>query len=286
MTDNENDISTNKDYNRFTNLGTGYEEDGLFGYDGPQDGDDYNDNENNDNNENESNNNNNNNISNTKLQNTSSISSSYKIKYNLKLILLGDVFVGKTSLLLRYINNEFDEKLTPTLQVEKKTKSILLDSDTVANISIWDTCGQEKFRFLTKQYYNDIQAAIIVYDITDKTTFEQVNFWYNDLKENIDINKIIIMLIGNKTDKKNEAAVSWGEGKNFADIHKFSCFYEVSAKNGNNIELAFSDFTRKLVEKQIEDAKKEEMNNKIKKENEKIELNNVKFKKYKKNNCC
>ena len=282
MTDDENDISINKDNNRFTNLGTGYEEEGLFGYDGPQDGDDI---ENGDNinviNVNESNNN----TSTSKIHKNSFSFSNFKFKYNFKIILIGDTSVGKTSLIYRFINNQFNEQQTNTIGPETKTKSISLDSDTVANLSIWDTAGQEQFRSLTKQYYRDSQGAIIVYNITCKESFKTVDFWYKDLKESGPKN-LLIMLIGNKSDLRNEESVSWADGKNYMDLHKLSCFYEVSAKNGNNVELAFSEFTRKLVQKQIEQEKEKEnqLNNKS---INNIEFeNNIKKKKYNKKKCC
>jgi len=280
--DNENDISMNKDNNnRFTNLGTGYEDEGLFGYDGPQDGDDV---ENEDNNNNTNENNTNDNPSTLKKLKSSFSSSNFRFKYNLKIILLGDISVGKTSLLLRFINNNFNEKQGPSINVDKKTKSISLDSDTVANLSIWDTVGQERFRNLTKNYYSDIQGAIIVYDINNKESFQQVDFWYKDLQDNAPKN-VLIMLIGNKTDIRNEQSVSWVEGKNYGDLKKINCFYEVSAKNGNNVELAFSEFTRKLVEKEIEDEKKNEFE-KNNKDLNTIDLEKNIKKKYKKKNCC
>ncbi len=280
--DNENDISVNKDNNnRFTNLGTGYEDEGLFGYDGPQDGDDV---ENEDNNNNTNENNTNDNPSTLKKLKSSFSSSNFRFKYNLKIILLGDISVGKTSLLLRFINNNFNEKQGPSINVDKKTKSISLDSDTVANLSIWDTVGQERFRNLTKNYYSDIQGAIIVYDINNKESFQQVDFWYKDLQENAPKN-VLIMLIGNKTDIRNEQSVSWVEGKNYGDLKKINCFYEVSAKNGNNVELAFSEFTRKLVEKEIEDEKKNEFE-KNNKDLNTIDLKKNIKKKNKKKNCC
>jgi small GTP-binding protein len=280
--DNENDITVNKDNNnRFTNLGTGYEDEGLFGYDGPQDGDDV---ENEDNNNNTNENNTNDNPSTLKKLKSSFSSSNFKFKYNLKIILLGDISVGKTSLLLRFINNNFNEKQGLSINVVKKTKSITLDSDAVANLSIWDTVGQERFRNLTKNYYSDIQGAIIVYDINNKESFQQVDFWYKDLQDNAPKN-VLIMLIGNKTDIRNEQSVSWVEGKNYGDLKKINCFYEVSAKNGNNVELAFSEFTRKLVEKEIEDEKKNEFE-KNNKDSNTIDLEKNIKKKYEKKNCC
>ena len=278
-TDNENDISINKDNNRFTNLGTGYEEEGLFGYDGPQDGDDIENGDNNNVKVNESNNN----SSTLKNQKTFS-STNFKFKYNFKVILIGDASVGKTSLIYRFINNQFNDNQTNTVGPEIKTKSISLDADTVANLNIWDTAGQEKFRALAKLNYHDSQGAIIVYNITNKESFKTIDFWYEDLKNNAPKN-ILIMLIGNKSDIRNEESVTWSEGKNYMDLHKFSCFYEVSAKNGNNVELAFSEFARKLVQKEIE-IEKENENNKNYKDINTIDLEKNIKKKYKKKKCC
>jgi len=281
MTDDENDISINKDNNRFTNLGTGFEEEGLFGYDGPQDGDDIENDNNNIKNVNDSNNN----SSTSKILKNSFSSSNFKFKYNFKIILIGDTSVGKTSLIYRFINNQFNEQQTATIGLETKTKSISLDSDTVANLNIWDTAGQEQYRSLTKQYYRDSQGAIIVYNITNKESFKTVDFWYKDL-QNYGPKNLLIMLIGNKSDIRNEESVSWLEGKNYKDLHKLSCFYEVSAKNGNNVELAFSEFARKLVQNEIEQEKENEINKNNKSINNLEFENNIKKKNYNKKKCC
>ena len=90
---------------------------------------------------------------------------------NLKIIFVGDVSVGKTSVIERYINNNFKDDYTCTIQAEQKTKIINEDSNTLVRMNIWDTAGQEKFRSLTRQFYRDCQGAIIVFDITKKKNF-------------------------------------------------------------------------------------------------------------------
>ena len=164
---------------------------------------------------------------------------------NLKIILVGDVSVGKTSVLERYINNNFKDDYTCTIQAEQKTKIINEDSNTSIRMDIWDTAGQEKFRSLTRQYYRDSQGAIIVFDITKKKTFDSLQTWIDDIQDYSD-KDIPIIIVGNKSDLIDEREVSENNINEFLN-DKYT-YFEVSAKYGNNIDLAFNKMKKLIME--------------------------------------
>ena len=108
---------------------------------------------------------------------------SIKFVYELKIILLGPVAVGKTSIFSRYISNTFSEKYNPTLNVEYNLKTININSTTQAKLKIWDTCGQEIYRTITRQYYSGTQGILLVYDISNRSSFENINIWEEEIKK-------------------------------------------------------------------------------------------------------
>jgi len=187
---------------------------------------------------------------------------------NLKIILVGDVSVGKTSVIERYINNNFKDDYTCTIQAEQKTKIINEDSNTSIRMDIWDTAGQEKFRSLTRQYYRDSQGAIIVFDITNETTFNSLKTWIDDIKDYSD-KDIPIIIIGNKSDLIDERAVSENNINEFLN-DKYT-YFEVSAKYGNNIDLAFNKIKKLIMEnrKMNNEEENEDKWNKKKNKNKK-----------------
>ena len=213
---------------------------------------------------------------------------SYKINKNqFKIILIGDSSVGKTSIINRYIDNKFTNKFESTITVETKKKLYQIDNDNIAELNIWDTAGEEKFRTITNQFYKDTHGALIVYDITNKESFERINFWLKDL---IDFSPpdIIIYLIGNKIDLEKKREVEFNEGKKYSEENNI-LFNEVSAKNGNNVSAIFDILSNKIFEKK----KKEENNvNKYKRRNKRgtIEINRNSFKRnnnnHHKKGCC
>ena len=180
---------------------------------------------------------------------------------DIKLILLGDISVGKTSILGRYINSSFSEDYQCTLQVEMKTKIIEVDLDTRVKMNIWDTVGQEKYRNLTTQYYRNCQGAIIVFDLTRKDSFDGVQKWIEQLE--VYNSNCQILILGNKSDLIEERAVNKDDIENL--INNEYLYYDVSAKNGSNVSLAF-DKIRNLI---IEDIKRKERK-------EEKELNDIK----------
>ena len=171
-----------------------------------------------------------------------------KQTYNFKIIVVGDIAVGKTSVINRYIMNSFTENYKSALGCEYKNKKIDIDAETDANLQIWDTAGEERFMSVTKQYYNDSHGAIVLFDLTKKESFEKVDKWIKELKDNAPKN-IVIMVVGNKSDLINEKVDLGNELNKYKNNYLYS---EVSAKSGTNVSLAFENLTFKIIEEEQE----------------------------------
>ena len=122
--------------------------------------------------------------------------------YNFKVIMIGDLAVGKTSILNRFIKNEFNNSYTSTIGVEFSAKNIIIDNINECRLKIWDTSGEERFRSITKQYFKDTQGAFLIFDLTKKSTFDKLNVWLEDLNDNAP-EDVSIILVGNKMDIKD-----------------------------------------------------------------------------------
>ena len=191
----------------------------------------------------------------------------------LKIILVGDVAVGKTSIIGRYMNNKFYEEYKCTVQAEQQTKIIKEDAFTSLKLNIWDTVGQEKFRSLTRQYYRDCHGAIIVFDITKKKTFDYVFTWIQEIK-NYGNEDTVIIILGNKSDLSEEREISQKEIKD--ELNGEYYYFEVSAKNGNNILMAFDKMKKLIMQnKKIIEERNKLNENKNKNNNKEEKRNNL-----------
>jgi Ras-related protein Rab-11A len=136
-----------------------------------------------------------------------------------KVVLIGDSGVGKSNILTRYLKDEFSLNTKTTVGVEFGTKQIAVD-DIKIKAQIWDTAGQERYRSITNAYYKGSKGALLVYDITKRNTFENVDRWLEEFKKNCDPD-ISIILIGNKCDLENDREVTVEEGqKKSLDLSK------------------------------------------------------------------
>ncbi|KAI8028230.1 Ras-related protein RABA2a [Camellia lanceoleosa] len=156
--------------------------------------------------------------------------------YLFKVVLIGDSGVGKSNLLSRFTRNEFCLESKSTIGVEFATRTLQVEGRTV-KAQIWDTAGQERYRAITSAYYRGALGALLVYDVTKPTTFENVSRWLKELRDHADAN-IVIMLIGNKTDLKHLRAVATEDAQGFAEKEGLS-FIETSALEAINVEKAF-----------------------------------------------
>ena len=156
--------------------------------------------------------------------------------YLFKVLLIGNSGVGKSSLLLRFADEYFNDTQMPTIGVDFKIRTIEVDSKDV-RLQIWDTAGQERFKTITSAYYKGSQGIIVAYDITDRSSFANVIEWMNQIEKNADC-LIAKMLIGNKKDLDSQREVSYEEGKELADHYNIK-FMETSAKESMNVEESF-----------------------------------------------
>ena len=184
---------------------------------------------------------------NNRNSNISIKSTDSKIFYKLKLILIGDSGVGKTSLLNRYMGEQFIPNQPCTINADFKIKSIRIDELTFAEIIIWDTCGQERYRSMTRQYFQDAHGIILVYDVCDKRSFADLNIWLEEIKKNSIKENISIILCGNKIDLKFRNT-SFEEASTFAKNNDI-LYCETSSKEGFNIETAFEKLIKDIIEK-------------------------------------
>jgi small GTP-binding protein len=177
-----------------------------------------------------------------------------RVVYRFKVILLGEVAVGKTSILSRFVEDRFTQEYKCNVGVEFKVKSIFLDEKIGADLQIWDTCGEERFRGITRQYYRDAYGVILIFDLTNKNSFDKLSSWLADIQEN-GPKETNILIIGNKSDLLEERKVNFNDAYNFASKNNIQ-YIEVSAKTGNNVGLLFENLTKTMVKKEQASEKK------------------------------
>ncbi|KAM9969186.1 hypothetical protein ACTFIR_001013 [Dictyostelium discoideum] len=158
--------------------------------------------------------------------------------YLCKIVVIGDSGVGKSNLLSRYNKNEFSVGKLSTIGVEFSTKTLKIDNKLI-KLQLWDTAGQEKYNSITESFYKGAIGALIVYNIADRNSFNNLEKWLKKFRENAH-QDYGIMLVGNKSDLKEYREVSTLEGKQFAEKH-YMQFIETSALDSNNVETAFNN---------------------------------------------
>jgi len=156
--------------------------------------------------------------------------------YLFKVVLIGDSGVGKSNLLTRFTRNEFNLESKSTIGVEFATKTLKIE-DKIVKAQIWDTAGQERYRAITSAYYRGAVGALLVYDISKHTSFENIERWLKELNDHAEPN-IIMMLIGNKSDLRHLRAVSTEEATAFAETRNLT-FIETSALETTGVNEAF-----------------------------------------------
>ena len=165
-----------------------------------------------------------------------------------KIVIIGDSGVGKTNLISRYLKNDFKPETKATIGVEFNDKKYEYKNKKI-KIQIWDTAGQERYRSLTSMYYKGAKGAILVYDITSKNSFENIDKWLIEMKKTADEN-IKIILIGNKCDLIDKREVKEDDGKIKAKDLNVP-FMETSALNCINVEKAFNFLIEEIANLEI-----------------------------------
>ncbi len=166
-----------------------------------------------------------------------------KEDYKLKLVVVGDSGVGKTNLIKRFANNTFNSNSKATVGVEFLSKSFRINN-RVFKIEIWDTAGQERYKSITAAYYKGAKGALVVYDITSKISFENIDKWMMEIKEKSS-KDLKIMIIGNKSDLKDGRQVSNEEALRKAQDTGIALM-ETSALDSTNVKEAFHDLLKEM----------------------------------------
>ena len=196
-------------------------------------------------------------------------------KYNkIRIITLGETSVGKTSIIKRYIDNIYEDYKTGTIGIEYFTKDLKLENEEY-HIIFCDTAGQEKFNAISSNFIKNAEGILLMYDITNKNSFNKISSWMSNIKENQSEN-VPIILIGNKCDLEEKRQVSLEEGKKLAEEYNLN-FMETSNLSGINVEEAVLTIINQIIDKRKEMIKDYEII-------DKIELNNIKIEK--KKGCC
>ena len=164
----------------------------------------------------------------------------------LKYIIIGDAAVGKSNLLLRFAQNDFKSEYQLTIGVEFGAKNIEIDNKKY-RLQIWDTAGQENYRSITRAYYKNSVCAILVYDITNRDSFEHISSWIEDCL-NQSPKTVFMVLVGNKSDLDDKRKVTTEEGEIMAKNHNL-IFFETSAKNGDNVDKIFEESAKEINKK-------------------------------------
>ena len=166
--------------------------------------------------------------------------------HSLKIILLGDAGVGKTNFIHKYVSGKFSERYATTLGIDCKSKICTLpNSKKKVKVNLWDTAGQERYMSINKLFFQRVQGIILMYDITSRSSYEQLSKWVQIIKK--ETYKTPVILVGNKLDQEDDKRiVREKEGLQFAKDNDF-LFRETSAFNGQNINNVINDLCEKIV---------------------------------------
>ena len=161
-----------------------------------------------------------------------------------KVLLLGDTTVGKTCFLLKYTDKIFQDVHITTIGLDYRLKTMTLKSGKNVKLQIWDTAGQDRFKAITKNYYKGANGIILVYDVTNTKTYDNIKTWISQIREEATPN-VVIYLCGNKIDMKDYRSVSTEEGQKLSQEFGLP-FNETSAKDGININETFEDLVERI----------------------------------------
>ena len=179
----------------------------------------------------------------------------------IKCVLLGESGTGKSSLIERFINNTFRKDTPSTLIGSFSSKVVYYEKENIKiRYDIWDTAGQEKYRSINKIFYQDAQVTLLVYDITQKETYDAIkNYWFQEVKDNAP-EDVIVFIVGNKSDLYEKEAVNEEEARQYAkDIN--ALYKLVSAENGDGINEIFKMIGERMLTQEFLEKIKNEKNN-------------------------
>ena len=171
-----------------------------------------------------------------------------------QLLVIGDAAVGKTSILSRFAQDKFSPQYLATLGIDFFTKDVMIDKEII-HIKIWDTAGEERYRSLTKGFFKNGEGIIIVYDVTNRNSFESLKFWIDSIENNnnLENKKMPAVILGNKIDI-SDRQVNENEAEEFAKSRNYK-YFEVSAKSGNGVDESIKYLIKKVIEVADDDKK-------------------------------
>jgi small GTP-binding protein len=201
---------------------------------------------------------------------------------NFKIVLIGESGVGKTSIISQFVDQIFEDDLQTSTGGSFSSKTLTFNNGKTIKLEIWDTAGQERYRALTKIFYKNALAAVLVYDITRKQSFEELkNYWIKQIKESAP-EKIILAIAANKSDLLDREQVNEDEARNFAKENN-ALFYETSAKNSIGVNELFIGIGKKFYgldpDLKLKDDNNENERSDSKEQNKINENNNIKLNK-------
>ena len=171
---------------------------------------------------------------------------SFRVDFHYKILILGESQVGKTSLLLRYTDDIFRENMLPTFGLDVRYKYVQKDNIYI-RLDLWDTAGQEKFRSITPNYYKGSHGILLVYDITNESSFFRLKNWMEDINDKSK-SKIKVVIVGNKLDLEEKREITKKSLKSFADEYEVP-YFETSALTGKGVEESFDKLIEILLKK-------------------------------------
>jgi len=190
-----------------------------------------------------------------------------------QLLIIGDSTVGKTSILSRFVDGTFNSNYLATVGLENVTKDEIIDDKTI-RIKIWDTAGQERYKSLTKSFFRNAEGVMLVYDVTNLETYENLKFWLQSIQNNMssDMGEIPVVIIGNKIDC-DEREVNTEEAEKFWKEKGYP-YFETSAKTGENIDTTIKYLVKKVINIKEGIKEDENENNNIKLDKNEVNKNN------------
>ncbi len=195
------------------------------------------------------------------------------MKRKIKVILVGESQVGKTSLITQFKDQKFKIGYIATFSNDRIYKNITIDNETLY-LEIWDTIGQEKMRALNKIFMKNADIALLIYDVTSQKTFNEIKYWHKVIEDANGKDNVVFGLVGNKSDLFEKQVVSTEDGQNFSKKIN-ALFFETSAKDHGSVEKAFNGLAQEYYHQYLERQKMEKEEEKKMGEEEKKEDNVV-----------
>ena len=164
-----------------------------------------------------------------------------------QILIIGDPSVGKTSVIRRYTNGTFKEEYLSTVGLDYYSKEEIIDGKTI-NIKLWDTAGEERYKSLTQNYFRNAEGVLLVFDVTNTDSFNNLKDWISSIKLNMEGNNIFIpiVIIGNKLDMEDQREITKEQAEQFVSENKYK-YFETSAKTGEGIDKSIRELASQIL---------------------------------------